>query len=108
MRLIDADVLKAHFPEPTDWTDPNEVLYHITGIWAQIDATPTVHQWIPVTERLPEGFQTCIVTDELRHRSYEYDYNPDNEFTKMYGWRYNGRKIVAWMPLPETWKGGAV
>ena len=62
-------------------------------------------RWIPCGERLPEGFQTCIVTDEWRQCSYEYDYNPKNEFVKKYGWRYNGRKIVAWMPMPEPWKG---
>lgn len=63
------------------------------------------HRWIPVTERLPEKFQACIVTDERRQCAYEYDYNPENEFTKKYGWRCSGRKIVAWMPLPEPYEG---
>lgn len=62
--------------------------------------------WIPVTERLPEKFQACIVTDERRKCAYEYDYNPENEFTKKYGWRYSGRKIIAWMPLPKPYKEG--
>ncbi len=38
-RLIDADDLSAQFPKPDDWTDPEQVFVHITGIWAAIDAS---------------------------------------------------------------------
>ena len=61
--------------------------------------------WIPVTERLPDEYQNYIVTDERQQSAYEYYYNPENEFTKKHGWRCSGRKIVAWMPLPEPYKG---
>ena len=59
-------------------------------------------RWIPVTERLPEhsGFYivTAIVTDDggklvgLRWFSQEH------------GWKF-GKNPLAWMPLPEPWKG---
>lgn len=42
MKLIDADALRAEFPEPTDWRDIEQVMFHITGIWAAIDAAPNV------------------------------------------------------------------
>ena len=41
-RLIDADVLRAEFKEPHDWSNINEALCHITGIWAEIDAAETI------------------------------------------------------------------
>lgn len=44
MRLIDADALRAEFPMPKDITDPNQVLVHITGIWAEIDNAPTIEE----------------------------------------------------------------
>ena len=46
-RLIDADKLRAQFPEPTNWLDANQTLVHKTGIWAEIDAAETVEA-IPV------------------------------------------------------------
>ena len=61
-------------------------------------------EWIPVTERLPENSDTVLIT----HRG-----------GVSFGW-YNGiywergastkhrplQTVVAWMPLPEPYKGG--
>ena len=44
MRLIDADLLRKEFPMPEDMRDPKQCLYHVTGIWAEIDAAPTVEE----------------------------------------------------------------
>ena len=41
-RLGDLDALRAEFPMPSNWNNANEVLCHITGIWAEIDAAPTI------------------------------------------------------------------
>ena len=50
-RLIDADALKSMFPEPNEanggWRNPDEALVHKTGVWAAIDAAPTI---IPAEE----------------------------------------------------------
>lgn len=42
MRAIDADALREQFPEPKDWSDQEQALVHITGIWAEIDNAPTI------------------------------------------------------------------
>lgn len=46
MRLVDADALRAKFPEPREedggWLNREKVLVHLTGIWAEIDNAPTV------------------------------------------------------------------
>ena len=40
-RYIDAEKLRAEFPEPQDMRKTEGVLYHITGIWAAIDCAET-------------------------------------------------------------------
>lgn len=49
--LIDRDALRAEFPEPNEenggWRNPDEALVHKTGVWAAIDAAPTI---IPASE----------------------------------------------------------
>ena len=76
--------------------------------------------WIPVTERLPEEYCECLVTyrtvdtqefmDILEYEpSYEFDYEKgrfkgewlfatDDE-------RFTDGEVIAWMPLPESFKG---
>lgn len=74
-----------------------------------IDDAPTVEpKWIPVTERLPDVGQVVIVTDD-RGKVFEYVLNPLNvdKYTTD-KWRFLGRNIIAWMPLPEPYKRGDV
>lgn len=54
-------------------------------------------KWIPVTERLPKENGDYLVTGRkgaVNKRKYE-----DGRW-------YGNWAIVAWMPLPEPWKGG--
>ena len=46
-RLIDADKLRAEYKDPEDIRDSAKALFHVTGIWANIDAADTVEA-IPV------------------------------------------------------------
>ena len=62
MRLIDADALKAEWPEPTDWLDRDQVLCHITWFRAVIDNMPTIDpvkhgRWI--TTEYNDGSVLC-------------------------------------------------
>lgn len=61
-------------------------------------------QWIPCSERLPKENQVCIVTDETRCDAYEYIFC-DETYDEVQGWTYLGNRIIAWMPMPEPWKG---
>lgn len=65
-------------------------------------------QWIPVTERLPkpvapsqrrEWFITSNKYGGVTVNSYEFEASPFEE-----GWQTN-MPILAWMPLPEPYKG---
>ena len=57
-------------------------------------------QWIPVSERLPEKGQTCLVCDEgvISIDKYLGIGNPLN-------WDWFDRDYEAWMPLPKPYKG---
>lgn len=75
----------------------------------------TAQQWIPCSERLPEDY-----TDVLAWFEY-YRYGDYNRMYQMHGignyaseynsWLINGEtgwhklRVIAWMPLPEPWKG---
>ena len=41
-RLIDADKLRAEFPHPNDWRNPELAYAHLSGIWAKIDCAETI------------------------------------------------------------------
>lgn len=76
-----------------------------------IEHLPSVDEWIPCSERLPEiehGGQRrgwYLTTDDyecVNITQYEFHCS----FLKT-GWQ-SDIQITAWMPLPEPYKGGAV
>lgn len=94
MRLIDADKL---ISEQDVYFDGNRTVKDI------IDEQPTVRQWIPVSERLPEydGMYLACFDDEFvtavmyitdRHGAQDWEL-----------WADSG-EVVAWMPLPEPYR----
>lgn len=96
MRLIDADALKSRI---------NTVFFSEIG--KIIDEAPTVNEWIPCSERLPDKEELVLVTD-----------NDSIEFGKLICGLFGdlwliwvgdcwteAMKVTAWMPLPEPYKG---
>ncbi len=68
-------------------------------------------RWIPVTEKLPkdDGWQLVTILDESGDTPYRYyDFAVYSEVAGC--WIVDANQmsdIIAWMPLPEPWKGGA-
>ena len=82
---------------------------NMSGTQKELKCTET-HDWIPVTERLPEDACQCIVTAKVKHVDNYPDYEVDTAdfadgiFTTANSW-WGVESIIAWMPLPEPWKG---
>lgn len=62
--------------------------------------------WIPVAERLPESDDMMLVTA----RPKKGEPNVNRAFYMAGSWHGSGSmsNVVAWMPLPEPWKGEEV
>lgn len=94
-------------------------------MWDKLSEIPSadVPQWIPCSERRPES--KCLACDEsgelfiphnmffTEHECYEaIDLHVDKSLYSKFDYIPRGgiyvvpRKIVAWMPLPEPYKGG--
>ena len=115
MRLIDADAIKlyygglAHIPYDDFMGIAN---YFMNQIKEMPTVDPEPH-WIPVTERLPEEpfgcFVTVMDTNPLTMEEFE------NILPYFVGWdgeQWNDDdgeqcpfEVLAWMPLPEPFKG---
>lgn len=74
-------------------------------------------RWTPVSERLPEAGNTCIVTGKQKY-SWEKDWHvfvdvaeSGGDYIDDYWDTFNDWKegqethIIAWAPLPKPWKG---
>lgn len=63
-------------------------------------------RWIPCSERLPEHGERYLISvlDGINRRTTVAPYLP-----RCKAWAMNGRmaywKVIAWMPLPEPYKG---
>jgi hypothetical protein len=65
-------------------------------------------EWIPVSERLPEDYETVIAS---AHHGYVYS---EARYSKEFGWEWAAeacadywtdlKGVDAWMPLPEAYK----
>ena len=111
MRLIDADamkkdieaqtqILKLMFKDDEDGFRLADIMYE--GYMAQIDKMPTIEpeqQWIPCSEGLPKTTKSYLVTNsKLGAWCVDRDMWIDGRWVK-------DDDVIAWMPLPEPWKG---
>lgn len=116
-RLIDADELKKcvlkWLPQDPCGREEKEFPFETdicVSMLMEIDEQPTITpelHWIPVTERLPEKDGEYLTTwiDAQKKLCV-------NVFLVENGvWYWNQKyifpnwRIIAWMPLPEPWKG---
>lgn len=84
-----------------------EMAVSFLGAKRIIEAVPSVQpqRWIPCSERLPEMFHDVLISTRWK--------TVDRAYRSFTCWLHNGMdctnyendEILAWMPLPEPWKG---
>ncbi len=79
----------------------------IVGMLNELPSAEPERKWIPVTEALPEKHQRVLVTikrtdGEMRVRSGNYS---DDYFWIDNGDYWKCNEVLAWMSLPEPWRG---
>lgn len=76
-----------------------------------IKKLPSAQQWIPVSERLPEDDHAVMIyeADNKNHFLAIYEDGRWKSFDPTHNETYFDETIywhiVAWMPLPEPWRG---
>ena len=102
--------------QDTGYTDPFNVMTAIRDRIKQLPPIQLESHWIPVTERLPETddevLTTYIVNGDRENRyvetsSYYFDGFSGYWSSPWDEYRIAGTRIevIAWMPLPEAFKG---
>lgn len=115
-RLIDAEWLKESLH---NFFTGNFHPITEDDIMAYIDAAQTEQRWIPVSEseRLPEERHDVLITKEpfkingYEHKVIKARRSVDPRSGKIEWWSpefgaLTDKAVLAWMPLPEPYKGG--
>lgn len=112
MRLIDADAFdKCLLGAEIEATKSQKYVFcsAINTIRGNLANFPTVNQWIPVSERLPEECTRILDVIRIPRRKpmVRSGYYSNGLFQNDNGdvWNADDMEVVAWMPLPEPWKG---
>lgn len=99
LMMIDEKKLISHIEKQyREWGEE----YDAMQILGDIEDFPKVDGWIPVEERLPEpSLNSVIGWDAYRERCVFVQYYMNDWILG----NHESVKIVAWMPLPEPYKG---
>ena len=94
--------------------DGDMVPWEGKDVFARIRELPAEPHWIPVTERLPkDGRQVLVFAMSVHYALAKYDEMRDADGTYKKQWvtfdawkpYYTIKDVLAWMPLPEPYKG---
>lgn len=88
--------------------------HQILYILSSLPSAEPERKWIPVTEALPEDNRQVLVYAQSTHfvlAKYDEMMEPNGEWKKQWvtfdAWKpyYTVKNVIAWMPLPEPWRG---
>ena len=95
--------------EPSvEWKIWSAILNERTAFKHDVYDAPSAEperKWIPVSEALPEKKEMVLITNNKGHvkcGQYQGTFDAKN----LWWWKHNTlEKVLAWMPLPEPWRG---
>lgn len=99
MRLIDADAIELKARKGID--EDGLLFIPYADVKKSIDNTPTISQWIPVSERLPEFRKQVLCCNKDGRVFTSCLTHIHIYFGGVFGQHY---EVIAWMPLPEPYK----
>ena len=118
MRLIDADAFDKYLEgAEIEATKNRKYVFNsaINTIRGNLANFPTVNQWIPCSERLPEikeNHESDVVLCYCDSGAYAFSPLQENIFGQCGflcerddDWHNPVGEVIAWCPLPEPWKG---
>ena len=107
---------QAAIDEITEYGSGDATFMSVGELKRRIELSPSVQpepQWIPCSERLPEEDGQYLITVKYKHvDGYDDVYAEHGEWDNgkwdMFYFGHCGEVegILAWMPLPEPYKGG--
>lgn len=126
MGLIDRQAaLGALGERPVVWSDNDDYTLGARNQYDMdrlaLETVPSAQQWIPCSERMPKEKDAGILKKLGTNRQSDYvlaTVEVKGERMTVTACTYDGKwvwnmkyafpdyKVVAWMPLPEPWKGG--
>ncbi len=88
----------------------SERIIHESDAVEALALLPSAQDWIPCSERLPSEGEYVLVTEKWHGyvwmwRLQSIDNEPTWEVDGMDWYNADIDEAVAWMPLPEPWKG---
>ncbi len=86
--------------EITEYSSGNSIYMSVGELKRRIEALPSAQQWIPCSERMPdkECFALVTVNDGAIYTDLSL-FRHDGKFIEHTG------DVIAWMPLPEPYRG---
>ena len=76
----------------------------ILRIQTGLKKLPSAQRWIPVSERLPKEDGSYLVSGKWgsgKESVGDCEFSVEDEYFQT-AWNFN---VLAWMPLPDPWKG---
>lgn len=108
LREDDLETYGVEIPESFDAERANEAIRNLPSV----EPERKKDEWIPCSERLPEENGQYLITVKYEHvDDYEDIYSEHGEWGDgkwdMFSFGHCGKveNIIAWMPLPEPYKG---
>lgn len=77
--------------------------YILNDVIEEINKTPKIGEWIPVSEKLPDVDIEVLVSCKVRITKYSY-IDIDYRSKKNGKWTYFGEDVIAWQPLLEPYR----